>query len=177
MKREGKNSYFKEDILLVLDSYEDIFSDFDPRPHSQKAISGDFLLECKNASLDKKRVELKLFVPKQKRNFKEEVKIKRRLREHFKRHCREKKKEIRKIKLNGFFWTVLGSLMMILSVFLISMQSSFLLHLLMTLVQPAGWFFLWEGLRKILITPKGKLPDYFFYKKMVNSEIYFLNCK
>jgi hypothetical protein len=175
MKRSLKNSYFKEEVLLILGSYEDIFSDFDPRPHSQKAISGDFLLECKNASLDKDKVKLKLFVPKQKRNLKEEIKIKKRLKEHFGKHFREKKKEIRKIRMQGAFWAVIGSLMMLLSAFLISMQGSFLLHLLMTLVQPAGWFFLWEGLGKILIVPLEKKPDYSFYKKMAGAEISFAN--
>ncbi len=172
MKR-GK--FYGDDILLVLHSYEDIFSDFDPRPHTQKAISGDFLLACKKASIDKEKVDLKLFVPKQKRKSKEETKIKRRLREHFKRHCKGKKKEIMKLKLSGVFWILIGSAMMILSVFLIGMKASFLFHLLMTLAQPSGWFFLWEGLRKVLITPNEKRPDYIFYKKMANSEIYFFD--
>ncbi|MBI2151367.1 hypothetical protein HYU21_01420, partial [Candidatus Woesearchaeota archaeon] len=30
-------------ISLVLDSYDDIFSDFDPRDYSEKALSEDFL--------------------------------------------------------------------------------------------------------------------------------------
>lgn len=175
MKRDFRNSYFEEDILLVLGSYEDIFSDFDPRPHSQKSISGDFLLECKKASLDKGRVNLKLFLPSKKRRLKEEVKIKRRLREHFKRHCKEKKKEIRKIRLSGFFWTILGSIMMVISALFFSNPTSFLPRLLAILAQPAGWFFLWEGLAKILITSKEKMPDYLFYKKMANSGISFLN--
>jgi hypothetical protein len=169
------DSEFKEEIPLILDSYDDIFSDFDPRSFSQRALSGDFLLECKKASSDKKKIELKFFIPRKKRNLKEEIKIKRRLKEHFKKHAKEKKEEIRKIKLGGTFWVILGSAMMILSAFLVNMQSSFTLHLIMTLIQPAGWFFLWEGLAKILITPKERIPDYRFYKKMANSEISFLN--
>ncbi len=175
MKKKFLNSEFKEEIPLILNSYEDIFSDFDPRTFSQKALSGDFLLECKKASIDKKKIELKLFIPRKKRNLKEEIKIKRRLKEHFKKHTKEKKKEIRKLKLNGIFWVVLGSVMMIVSAFFFTTPSSFFLHLLATLVQPAGWFFLWEGLAKILITPKEKIPDYLFYKKMANSEISFMN--
>ena len=31
-------------ISLVLDSYDDLFSDFDPRDYSQKALSDDFLV-------------------------------------------------------------------------------------------------------------------------------------
>ncbi len=175
MKRGFRNSEFREEIPLILDSYEDIFSDFDPRNFSQKALSGDFLLECKKASVDKKKIELKLFVPRKKRNLKEETKIKRRLKEHFKKHAKEKKTEIRKLRLEGIFWAVLGSVMMTISAFFFTTPRSFFQHLVAVLVQPAGWFFLWEGLAKILITPKEKMPDYFFYKKMANSEISFLN--
>ncbi len=176
MKKGEFDSYLKSQagIPLVLDSYDDIFSDFDPRPYSHKALSGDFLLECKKASIEKKgKIKIRLFLPRNKRDPLEEIKIKIRLKEHFNKHLREKKKEIRKIKLHGLFWAVLGSVMMTLSAFLINMPSSFWIHLLMTLVQPAGWFFLWEGMGKIWIVPSEKKPDYNFYKKMVSSEISF----
>ena len=40
-------------ISLSLNSYDDIFSGFDPRPYSQRALSDDFLAESKRASRDK----------------------------------------------------------------------------------------------------------------------------
>jgi len=168
-------SEFREEIPLILDSYEDLFSDFDPRGFSQKALSGDFLLECRKASVDKKKIELKFFLPRKKRNLKEEAKIKRRLKEHFKKHAKEKKIEIRKIRVGGTFWAILGSVMMVTSAFFFTTPSSFFQHLVATLIQPAGWFFLWEGLAKILITSKDRMPDYRFYKKMANSDISFLS--
>ncbi len=176
-KREEYYSKPDSSIFLDLDSYEDLFSDFDPRPYSLKSLSGDFLHECRKASEDKKgKIRIKLFVPKNKRDASEEIKIKKRLKDHFFKHFIEKRNGIRKLKTEGVFWTVLGSVMMILSVVLIDVPSSFAFNLLMTLVQPAGWFFLWEGLVKILITPREKKPDYDFYKKMSRSQISFANC-
>lgn len=176
-KRKFEKVYqSEEDILLVLESYDDIFSDFDARSYSQKSISNDFLLECKRASTDKKNIKLKLFVPKQKRNSFEETKIKKRLKEHFNHHFLKKKKEINKIKLDGFFWFIIGCFMMLLSAIFLSYKGPFWFNLLITLVHPAGWFFMWEGLGKIFITAKDKIPDYEFYKKMKNSTISFLNC-
>ena len=32
-------------VSLVLESYNDIFSDFDPRNYSERALSDDFLIE------------------------------------------------------------------------------------------------------------------------------------
>ena len=164
-------------IPLVIDSYEDIFSDFDPRPYSNKALSGDFLLECKKASTDKEgRIKMRFFLPKNKRNLLEEIKIKKRLKEHFNKHLRGKRREISGMKMEGAFWAFMGAVMMVVSAFFFGKQDlSFGIHLLTTLVQPAGWFFLWEGLAKILINPKEKLPDYYFYKKMSGSDISFAN--
>jgi len=179
MKKSGLKKFIESGagVPLVLDSYDDIFSDFDPRPYSHRALSGDFLMECKKASLDKnEKINLRLFLPKTKRNPLEEIKIKKRLKEHFNKHFRQKKKEITGVKVEGVFWILLGSLMMIISAFFLGKQNlSFGVHLLITLVQPAGWFFLWEGLEKILIVPQEKMPDYNFYKKMASSEISFAN--
>ena len=59
-------------ISLILDSYEDIFSSFDPREYSERALSDDFLIECNHAAMDKgEGIELILSMPKNKRNFNE----------------------------------------------------------------------------------------------------------
>lgn len=168
-----------EDIPLILDSYQDLFSDFDPRPYSEKALSEDFLFECKKASAEKNgRIHLKLFLPKSKRNSLDEIKIKKRLREHFHKHFLEKKREVDKIKLNGFTWFLSGCFIMILTaIFLNDDGGNFLFNLLISLAHPAGWFFLWEGLSKILITSKEHRPYYLFYKKMSNAIISFSDCK
>ena len=101
-------------ISLILDSYDDLFSDFDPRPFAERALSDDFLVECKKASVVKKtKIELRLMVPKHKRNHFDEVKIKKRLKEHFHKHFKEEESKIRKIKAGGFFWFFLGVALML----------------------------------------------------------------
>ena len=55
-------------ISLLLDSYDDIFSDFDPRPFTHRAVSDDFLIEAKRAALDKDgTLELRFLIPRQHR--------------------------------------------------------------------------------------------------------------
>jgi len=122
------------------------------------------------------KIRLRLFLPKKKRDLLEEIKIKKRLKEHFNKHLREKRKEISGMKVEGAFWTFMGAIMMVIGAFfLYKPDLSFAVHLLITLVQPAGWFFLWEGLAKILISPHEKMPDFNFYKKMSSAEISFAN--
>src|SRR3989339_701864 len=52
-------------VSMWLDGYDDIFSDFDPRPYSQRSLSDDFLSEAKKVSSGKTgdRLELRFLIP------------------------------------------------------------------------------------------------------------------
>ncbi|MFA5953386.1 MAG: hypothetical protein WC812_02220 [Candidatus Pacearchaeota archaeon] len=175
VKKEESSLNLKErNISLVLDSYEDIFSSFDPRLPDSRAISDDFLSECKRATLDKgEDLELRLFIPKIKRSYLEEVKIKKRLKEHFLKHHKEKEKERKKVRYSGLIWFFLGVLIMSLETFFIKYREGWIIEFLIIISTPASWFFFWEGLDKIFITSKENKIDYDFYKKMHKSEISF----
>jgi hypothetical protein len=178
MKKRARKDYNLEgEILVNLESYGDIFSDFDPRPYSQRSLSADFLFECKKASLDKKKVKLKFFVPKNRRNSATERAVKNKLKEHFRRHFIEKKSERNKMVSIGFSWFFAGTVIIVLTALFMESQKSFLLDLLITLGHPAGWFFMWEGLDKLLIDSKNKKEDYSFYKKMADANISFWDHK
>lgn len=163
-------------ISLILDSYDDIFSDFDPRPYDAKALSDDFLVECRRATKDKEsNVELRLLVPKHKRNIGDEIKIKKRLKSHFQRHFMLQSKEQGEIKKEGIIWFIIGTCFILATSFLHQKSYHyFILTILATMMEPAGWFSFWEGLYKVFITAKEKKSDYDFYKKMNSAKIYFL---
>ena len=57
------------EVSLWVDNYDEFFSDFDPRPYSQRTLSDDFLHEAKKAVREKAsgKVELTLLIPKNKR--------------------------------------------------------------------------------------------------------------
>jgi len=178
MKKEETNE--KEEIQIVLDSYQDIFSVFDARPYSQKALSDDLLYECKKAAVDKKEgFELKFLMAKRKRDKALELTIKKRLRNHFLRHFNIKKKEIRKIRKIGFLWCLFGGVAMFFGAYLSDyIHSNFAnatlwSRLILIMLEPAGWWLFWEGLAKIFIEAKKEMPDYGFYKKMTHAYIYF----
>jgi hypothetical protein len=76
-------------VSLWLDTYEDIFSDFDPHPYAQRALSEDFLAEARRAVRDRRDEvpELRFLVPTHIRNLEDETTIRKRLRDHFRRHA------------------------------------------------------------------------------------------
>jgi hypothetical protein len=166
-------------ISLWLEDYEDIFSDFDSRPYSERALSGDFLHEAKNASRDKPSggLELRFLIPKNKRDQRKEMLIRSRLLDHFGKHHRRLHKESRKVVSHGIIFMIAGVTFMLLASILMPMQSgsNVLSNFLFVLLQPGGWFFLWEGLKFILFESKRESHDLSFYDKMTRCSIIFLS--
>jgi len=164
-------------ISLIIEDYNDLFSDFDPRSYSERAISDDFLQECRRAARDKNEddeVELRILTPKSKRNLKDEWKIKKRLKEHFSRHFKKEEQKIKKIKWEGFLWFVLGTIFILaLTLLQDSALTGFFIQVVKTILEPAGWFSFWEGLGKIFIVAKEKSTGYEFYRKMAKAEVNF----
>jgi hypothetical protein len=168
----------RANIPLIINSYEDIFSVFDPRPFSERALSDDFLIECKKAARDKDNVgiELVIAVPEEKRNLNDEFKIKKRLREHFKKHFLEKEKEIFRIKKRGLSWIFYGFFAVVAAILIKALWPSLVIDsVIEPLIVIPGWFTIWEGLSRLLVQHEEKKPDYDFYKKMVNCQIVFNN--
>lgn len=164
----------KAGISLVLDTYEDIFSDFDPRPFSERALSDDFLGECKKAVVDKQEgFELLLSMPQNLRYLVEEARIKKRLKDHFKKHYFDKKKELDALKREGIVWACLGTLLLLAIVVGSVKIENIWLNSLLILLEVPGWFFVWEGLSKWLIDSKEKQPEQDFYRKMSSAQITF----
>jgi len=161
-------------VSLILDSYEDLFSDFDPRPYSEKAISDDFLQECKRAARDKEGgFELELLVPQLKRNTTDEIVIKRRLKNHFQKHFKQKHKEITRMREEGILWVIVGCFFMATTTIVKTYSASLLTNFLIILLEPAGWFSFWEGLAKIFIQSRKEKPEQSFYMKMADIDVSF----
>ena len=166
-------------ITLGLDEYDDIFSDFDPRPFSQRALSEDFLHELKRASLPKEEesgLTLVLLLPKEKRFAGQEQLIKDRLKDHFKRRRKRLQDKLKSERITGFKMTALGVAFMFLATYLLTytprnIWSTFIVVLL----EPAGWFTFWEGSYLILFQSKEINPDLAFYRKMTGAKINFMS--
>ena len=153
MLREGN-------VSLILDSYNDIFSDFDPRPSSERSLSQDFLEECNRASRDQHGItELRLMVPRHKKDTREEMKIKTRLIEHFQKHFHEKEEEIRRIKRTGIIWTIFGAIILAAIILLMINSGEQNWTSLLAILEIPCWFLMWEGMGKIFFDSKEIEPE------------------
>lgn len=167
----------KSEISLWIESYDDLYSDFDPRPNYQRALSQDFLDETKRAIRydvhDK--TTLNILMEEKLRDKKEEDIIARRLQEHFEKHYQIQRKDRLKTMKKGIIFICLGILSLFLAAFLIfefSRQVNWV-NFLLVVLEPAGWFLAWEGMNVSLFRASDVTPDYEFYRKMQKCEIKF----
>jgi hypothetical protein len=175
-KKNSQEIIPKSSIPLWLDSYDDLFSDFDPRPYNIRALSYDFLEEAKRASIDRfSPLAVHLLVPERERCTKEEPSIKRRLKEHFQKHFQIAKRERHETIMRGIIFTVIGIILMFIATYILfSFEGrSFIVSFLIVVVEPGGWFLFWEGLDMLVFEAKRKVPDYRFYEKMSTCSIHF----
>ncbi|MFN3527696.1 MAG: hypothetical protein ACK4YO_01165 [Candidatus Altarchaeaceae archaeon] len=177
-ENEKKNLHNLVKVGLWIDSYDDIFSDFDPRPYTERRLSDDFLYELRKEIKFKTsgKFELTILVQKNLRNFDDEEKIKERIIKHFNDSFNQTKKDIKKIFNDGLKFVFIGICLMFIASYLLwnYPQNNFIINFLIFLLEPASWFSFWEGLRQIVFETKDKRKELEFYNKMCEMDIKFL---
>jgi hypothetical protein len=163
-------------ISLWIDDYDDIFSDFDPRPFSQRALSEDFLAEVKRAVRDRREgvPELRFLVPAPVRNLAGEATIRKRLREHFRRHAERLGRVHRRIVWTGVAIAAAGFGVMTTSALLRGQPGAFWWTLLNVVLEPSGWFAVWFGLDRLCYGVRDIAHEREFYRKMGKAEVVFV---
>lgn len=168
----------RAEVSLILDDYDEIFSDFDPRPASQRALSVDFLDEAKRATRELKTgdFELRFLVPLARKRADKEGVIRKRLKEHFRKHLDMLDKEKKKIMKQGFYFLFFGLVFMFVAAYVLfyyHASISLTKELLVVMLEPGGWFLFWEGLNLIIFKSNNMQLDREFYKKMTKAEVIF----
>jgi hypothetical protein len=182
IKREDSITALKQslhelgEISIMIDSYDNIFSDFDPSPFSERTLSDDFITQSKKISKNKsgKKIGLNLLLPKDKRNDADEKIIIKRLHSYFKGVQQELIFEVSKVNKRGFYFSITGIILMLAASYISYLDAQkFLTHLLLVMFEPAGWFLLWSGLDHLVYSSKETKKDLDFYSKMTKCEIKF----
>ena len=164
-------------ISLWIDSYDDLFSDFDPRNYSKREISADFLSEAKRFARERLdgKVDLVILGPQKIRDKYVEAVIKKRLKQSFLQQYKFLLNKKRKTIKQGAIFILLGIFFMIVTTFILFSFSvkDFFIYFLAVIGEPAGWFLFWEGLNLIIFDSKEKKSDLEFNKKMSKIDILF----
>ncbi len=176
MVPEIKNLLEKASVSLLLDSYDAIFSDFDPRPYGERALSDDFLAEAKKATRETKagNLELRFLIPQHLHNAHEDAIVKERLHRYFKKHLGILEAQTGHLLKTGVALAAAGVALMFFSSLIAHYAGShFGYDFLRVIFEPAGWFMVWFGLDQIFYLKKKKSSELDFYRKMTKAEIGF----
>jgi hypothetical protein len=173
---QAKEKEERSEILMWLDDYNDLFSDFDPRHYSQRALSFDFLSELRRATRGKYGdISLGLLIPKDKRDMKIDSIVRKRLQEYFSKNYLHHKDEAKGVFRRGLMFCFAGIVLMFTAAYLLFYfrESTLLMSFLIILLEPASWFLFWEGLNISIFESKKTKPILEFYMKMAGSKIHF----
>lgn len=167
----------KSELSLWLDSYNDIFSDFDSRGFNERTLSDDFLNEVRKMAKEKPaaKIELKLLIPTSVRNTESEAVIVKNMHSYFMHFFSaielEKKSEYRQ----GIRMTLSGFIIMSISIYVAGLSDhSFFYNAARVILEPAGWFMVWTGLDHLYTNTRRKNHEYIFYSRMAHAVINFV---
>jgi len=179
MEKQVENASALRDISITLDTYDDIFSDFDPRPYSQREMSEDFLKEMSRRYMEGKhgRFEVHFTIPSAVRDPKAEALIKKRLREQFTFMVKRETEAINKTKNRGYLYMLIGFLILLADTyfyFYLSYESLFY-HLITILLVPAGWYGMFTGIGKVIDEPYDASERKKLHEKFERAEFSFMS--
>ncbi|MFA6888961.1 MAG: hypothetical protein WC254_05705 [Candidatus Woesearchaeota archaeon] len=166
------------EISIWLDTFDDIFSDFDPRPYSVRSLSDDFLIEMRKAIKEKEidSFELRLLIPKDKRSTENEKIVRKRLHDYFKKQYHLYNQDFKTLKMYGILYSLLGFILMFVSSYISTIDSSFwLFNFIFVILEPTGWFMTWYGLEQLFYKVPQKKEELSFFGKMARCTIEFIS--
>jgi len=164
------------EICIWIDKYDDVFSEFDSRPFSDRALSDDFLREVRKMTSEKSKGEMKLkfHVMDDQRNPESESIILNNLNKHFRHIADELKQEQLQTLHKGYMFLGFGFVLILVIFFLttISEHASYLSGVILML-EPGGWFTTWTGLDYVFQISRKEKSAIDFNSKMAHAKIAF----
>ncbi len=164
------------EIVIALDTYEDIFSDFDIRGFDERSFSVDFLDELRfrmRKPLNDERLSIVLLVPAAGREASEETLILERMRSFFDGRSLEYRRRAIKSRLTSFLYVVMG-LVFLAAGTLLSRWLSIPVLMENFLLIPA-WFFVWSGLELFIRGREEIIAKKDYYSRLAEASTVFMN--
>jgi len=162
-----------QSVQIAIDTYDDIFSDFDPSPIQTRLLSDDFLNELHRRHAERHTGEfaVNFTLPKALRSEKTEALVKKRLKDYFKGRLRNVERE-RKDKLwQGILRLLVGVAISLSLIIFPELEAVPVLTILSVLI----WYVLWSGFEDIFEVSSRLKKKQAFYGKLLKAHYAFLD--
>lgn len=164
------------ELNLWLDSYDDIYSDFDSRHYLKRRISEDFLHELRTEMKYKEHHagDMVLLLPQEQRDDPAEKIIAKSLTDFFSDQFYFHRDKCRKKLNKGLVFFTAGVIIIVLNSWVsYYAAASFPVITLKVLLEPAGWFLLWAALDFLFYDFAELKKERNFYKELSEMHIRF----
>ena len=166
-----------KEIAIVIDSWDDIFSDFDPRPLNERTVSGDFIEELKKRYKETRKGNfiIKICAPVSLKEEESERKVVQRLKKEFRFRQLRRKKSLIRIRIRGIIFVLIGvsSLTFLSLATYFKFLSQLRIEMLNIVLMPLGWFGFWEGLSKLIDTSPAPAQEAVLFEKLAKATYQF----
>ena len=168
-----------KEISIAIDTWDDIFSDFDPRPLEMRALSEDFIAELRKRYREARRGQflINIFLPESMKDEKTEKSVIHRLKTHFKSRSLQRQKELNGIRLRGSIF-VMGGIFSLGFLTYITYAKTFTelaIEIIGIVLMPLGWFGIWEGFSKIVDTSPIFMQEEVLFNKLSKATYKFIH--
>lgn len=166
-----------KEIAIVIDTWDDIFSDFDPRPLSQRTVSSDFTSELKKRHRETRKGDftITIYAPYALKNLESERMVSQRLKKHFQLIFLQKKKDLIYRRIRGFIFVCIGiaSLSFLTLATYFKFLSQLAIEIAAIILMPLGWFGFWEGLSKLIDASPVFIQEEKLFEKLAKTSYRF----
>ncbi len=175
---EKKPSSLLNLLHIALDTYEDIFSDFDPSGYDKRILSDDFIKETQKRYVETRKgdIEVRFSIPTAVRSAKTEALVKKRLKEYFQVQTKLLDAEISKRKRTGTIYFFVGFAVLLFTIYSAEFfPDQHMREILAILLTPLGWFGMWEGVGLFVQGPVKYEEQKKFFMKFSKANYVFMN--
>ncbi|MCK5706654.1 MAG: hypothetical protein KAI43_03290 [Candidatus Aureabacteria bacterium] len=164
-------------ISIAIDTWDDVFSDFDPRPIKDRMLSEDFIVELKKRYRETKKGDfvIEILAPVDLCNPNTERSVIQRLKRDFKHRSLQKRKELSKLRRRGTVFVLFGIFFLTALTLLTyyKVVSKLAIEILGIIFMPLGWFGIWEGFSKIVDPSRVSIQEEIIFDKLSRAVIKF----
>lgn len=176
-KNDKKNNGFVIDIAL--DSYTDIFNEYDPSPFKKRDLNPELLDYLEDCSTDiplKYPIVIQFNLPKEKHDLMKETKIKDGFKSYYSFLSFSAEKDYKKLIIQNIY-NVLISIFLLLAGFTLEVYFSHIDFLFTTILSNiiviGGWVFMWQAISMMAFERRSYKEKYLKYKRFTKAPIEF----
>jgi len=172
---DGRTGAYR--IEISLDTYTDVFNEWDPAPFKKRDIEPDFEEYIKNCSADiplEYKIQLFLCLPEKQYDTQKEDIIKEGIKTYFQSKIEMIRKNLQAMNKNTLVYGLTSIVFLILAVSLQNFSTdNVVLNLVLQGLFIGGWVFLWEALNIFVFLKRDTKYQYEVYERLFLADIKF----